>query len=156
MNPAAPVTRIRTAASYASPFVALAVTASPSVATASSAEPLRVADLGPVALELPRLLEVLERLVALTELGQRRAEVVLRVRLVGLAGTCKRGQRQPRESLGARGVAVSKERSRPVGQAGAVGLGRGRLRWWTRRRWRRRRRWLRSRCAGAGGLGRLR
>jgi hypothetical protein len=47
----------------------VAVTALSSVAVSSPAELLRVTNLGPVALELSRALEVLERLAALAELG---------------------------------------------------------------------------------------
>jgi len=39
------------------------------MAVSSPAELLRVPDLGPVALELPRALQVLERFAALPELG---------------------------------------------------------------------------------------
>jgi hypothetical protein len=55
---------------------------SPALSVALSAEPFRVTDLRAIALELARTLEVLKRIVALPELGQRRAQVVLRVRLV--------------------------------------------------------------------------
>ena len=92
-----------------------------SVAVSSPAELLRVADLGPVALELPRALEVLERLVALAELGERRAEVVLRVRLVR-DGRCRRALRPP--------AGRSARRPRHCRHAGARLPGRsGRCRW---------------------------
>ena len=119
MNPAAPVTRIRTAASYASPLVALVLAAALLVAV-TLAEPLRLADRGPVALELPRALEVLERFVALPELGERRAEVVLRVGLVRGAGAQERGDCLSGEPLGARGVTRPEKRGCLVGQAAAA------------------------------------
>ena len=129
MNPAAPVTRIRTAASYASPLVALVLAAALLVAV-TLAEPLRLADRGPVALELPRALEVLERFGALPELGERRAEVVLRVGLVRGAAAQERRHCLSGEPLGGGGVTRPEKRGCLVGQVAAVG----------RRRWRRRRR----------------
>src|SRR4029450_5220433 len=141
MNPAAPVTRMRTAASYASPLVALAVPVSPALSVALSAEPFRVPDLGAIALELPRLLEVLERFVALPELGQSGAEVVVRVRLVQHSAAEERRDGLPGEPLSSRGVVGPEERGRLVGQSLATET-RGRRRW---RSWRRR-----SRRGGGG------
>ena len=97
-----------------------ALTGTAASAVSSPAELLRVADLGPVALELPRALEVLERLVALAELGEGRTEVVLRVRLVRTAGTGERCDRQTGDLLGVRGIAATQECGCLVGQGGAA------------------------------------
>src|SRR6476659_1585361 len=115
MNPAAPVTRMRTAASYASPLVALAVSVSPALSLALSAKPFRVADLGSIALELARLLEVLERFIALAELGQRGAEVVVRVRLVQHSAAEERRDGLSGELLGAGSVAGVEKGRRLIG-----------------------------------------
>src|SRR5262245_35236889 len=154
MNPAAPVTRIRTSASYASAFVALAVTALAAMAVAP-AQLLGVPDLRPVALEPAGTLEVLERLVARSELRERRAEVVLRVRLVEPAGARERGERQSGETLGPGRVAGLQKAGRLVGEARAAGRGRRRWGWRRRRRRRRRGRWLCNRRSGGRRLDRL-
>src|SRR4029453_11020733 len=113
MNPAAPVASIRTRASYASLLVLLALPVP--LAVPSLAESLRVADLRPVALKLARALEVLERLVALPEVGQRRAQVVFRVRLVEDSAAEERRHGLPGEPLGARSVARAEKGRRLIG-----------------------------------------
>src|SRR5213596_1745907 len=147
MNPAAPVTRIRTRASYASFLVLLALAVT--LAVPSLAQPLGLSNLRPVALELPRALEVLERLVALSELSQRRPQVILRVRLVDGPAAEERRDGLARDPLRTCGVARPKERSRLIRLR--VPARSRRRRWWRRRR-RSGRRWVGDRRPAARGL----
>src|SRR5512133_4078711 len=109
MKPAAPVTRIRTAPSYASlvAFLPLLMT--------RSAEPHGVPDRGAVTLELARPVEMLERLIALPELRERGSQVVFGVRLVTDSGAPEGGDSLPRDTLGALEVAGPEEPGRLIG-----------------------------------------
>src|SRR5262245_37604656 len=161
MKPAAPVTRMGTAASYASSLVsrvsveAVVAVAVLSSAAVAAAELLRVADLVSSALERPGALEMVEGFSALAELRERRAEVVLRVRLVRLTRAGERGDRLPGDRLGGSGIAFPEQRGCLVGQ-GCAALSRWRRRRWGRgmRRWRRFRwrRWRGCRLMSLRGL----
>ena len=123
MKPAAPVTRIRTASSYA-------------VTLLRFLQSLRASS---ISLRWPwsscGAIEVRQRLVAAPELGEGQTEVVLGVRLVGLAAACEGGDRLARDPLCARPVPRLEQARRLVGERHAV----CRWRWRWRRRWRRRR-----------------
>src|SRR6266496_249132 len=120
MKPAAPVTRIRTGPSYASPFV-------PFVVSMLLAELPGLVDFLAMALELLRAIEVRQRLVTASELGKCQPEVVLGVGLIGLARALEGGDRFPRDRLCARVVPGLEQARRLVGERHSVAR---------RRRWR--------------------
>ena len=159
MNPAAPVTRIRTAASYAPPLVArVSVRPLPWPPPRPwPCSPRQSFSASRISGRLPWSCRERSRCRSASphwpELGEGRTEVVLRVRLVRTAGTGERGDRQTGDLLGARGIAAAQECGCLVGQGGAVGSRRRRWwRWWRRRR----RRWCRRRrCDGRASARRL-
>src|SRR3954467_6141451 len=107
MKPAAPVTRIRTTSLYAARLQSLP-------------------DLVPRPLERLRALEMGNSLVTAPEPHQSGAQVVLRVRLVGLLCPAQRRDRLAREAFRRRVVPARQRRRGLVGERGAAGAGRGR------------------------------